>query len=1302
MVAADLLVRIRAAAPGSTTFALEAELADGSRFSGPEFALDRAALLASEQAADQGVYGRLLFGALFAGSILTAYQQSIPAPGMDGLLRVRLVVDDAGGELDGLRWERMYRERRGTWVPLAASGDSPFSRYRSLPYPEPLPIATLPIRILLVVANPTELPSGLAEIAVEEEIRVFRDALSEAAATDSAEVTILPGRTGLSGAFRAELEGDGFAVADGPSTLPELVRRLSGIHIVHLIGHGGFRRETSGEAAQSALYLESTEGAWEPATADQLVTALAAAEDPPGLIYLSACESARSADDLAHPFVALAPRLVDAGAAAVIAMQDAVPVSAARSLTRTFYAHLLATGVVDLSLNEARSVLAAEGDLDWSIPVLVSRLRQGRLLVRRDLAQRVVSGDIAVTPGAAHGTLADRIVDVGPPRPRPRPVLLLPRDFADLLGREVEIDDAMRELATGDPMEFHGTAGIGKSALLRHLSNLLGAATPDGVVFVPRAGEPVHDVLQFVFDAMYESDASIRPTDAELERLLANVSPVVVLDNADVPREALERLIALLPKGRLLLATGERNLWGEGTVVELGGLAEAQALTLFERELGRVLAGSERERAQQLCRNLVGHPLHILQAAAQARKGTWPGPDLTRPPVADLPPLEQQVLAVVAAVSAPVYAETLVGVIGSPGVEAAATALEEKGLLRSASPKYVLAEPLTEAELSTLNVPIWRRHVLAYFVKWIEQHRNSPARLVRDLDAILAVADGPAALEAPHLGLRLLRGAEAGLILSKRFERWGALLQRQEELAAAAGPDLPALGWVRHQQGTRALALGDTAGARASLGEALKIREGLKDAQGAAVTRHNLELLGPVGPTSGDDRRPARSRLRRLLDGLQNPPTLLVGSLAVLAIAVLAWLLLIRPSRPLPVLPAISYEAGPIDLGTVEIGQRAERQVTITNASDVDLIISSVALDPVFGGLSVAGCTGTFSPRGTCQMNVSFAPTVAGDLEANLVIDDNTLESRHTLLVLAQGVARPGQPAIAMNPTTLDFGAIQVNSDANILITIASTGSAGLTVEDVVPPTATEFRILEDGCSNQTMPAGASCSINVGFHPSGQLLFVDRLLILESSQAEPHELVMSGSGLIGLADLTTNMDVVGDWIDQGDGTVALPVIVIARNEGDAAAAPFFFAGQVHVPDQEADVFLIPLPVDPDQTIIQGDASRPLASEPLEAGESVTFLGRLVFGSFFAGRHAVIRVASDSCEGEEVFDPVAAVSCRVVEIDETNNLSNDLELDIPPRSGDTDLGLFEGGPLDGGAIDRQIGYIRFSTHGGLSE
>jgi hypothetical protein len=67
------------------------------------------------------------------------------------------------------------------------------------------------------------------------------------------------------------------------------------------------------------------------------------------------------------------------GVPAVMAMQDQVSISAARTFSTTFYTRLLEHGLVDQASNEARSTLRTTGQSDVAVPVLFMRLKSGQL-----------------------------------------------------------------------------------------------------------------------------------------------------------------------------------------------------------------------------------------------------------------------------------------------------------------------------------------------------------------------------------------------------------------------------------------------------------------------------------------------------------------------------------------------------------------------------------------------------------------------------------------------------------------------------------------------------------------------------------------------------------------------------------------------------------------------------------------------------------------------------------------------------------------------------------------------------------
>jgi len=369
---ADLLIRIFPWDPAKNFYPVEAELGGGARFENGQLRLERAALL--EQENSPATYGQLLFNALFSGEILQAYQRAKGSA--DGRVRMRLWVDNAAVELHALSWERLYHPGPdGRLIPLTTSDATPFSRYTSLQTNEPAPIAKRPLKLLAAIANPSNLPAGLAAVDMAREIKNLLSALKGV----EVQVTLLPGYSGLPAELKTEVEQAGWQVIAGQTDLDQIMKHLPGMHILHFIGHGQFKRDGDRGAGQAWLIVEEDDGAPARISDSEISAKIGGMSQPPHLAYFVACESAKREEQAEHPFIGLGPKLVQAGVPAVVAMQKQVPIDLARELSGTFYHRLLEHGAVDQALSQARNIVFDEHSTDWAIPVLFSRIVSGEL-----------------------------------------------------------------------------------------------------------------------------------------------------------------------------------------------------------------------------------------------------------------------------------------------------------------------------------------------------------------------------------------------------------------------------------------------------------------------------------------------------------------------------------------------------------------------------------------------------------------------------------------------------------------------------------------------------------------------------------------------------------------------------------------------------------------------------------------------------------------------------------------------------------------------------------------------------------
>lgn len=316
-------------------------------------------------------------------------------------LRVQLWISEECNELHRIRWERLYVRFDDHWRSLANFEQTPFSRFTRLPIAEPqLNPDDRPLKVLLVVSNPSDLGGDgddpdtlkLAEINVEQEISNFYEAVKDIA---DIEVSVMPGRTGISDELKAKLKAPKFHLIPGNTTISQIQQQFNH-HVLHFLGHGVFERvaaPATAEAAKAAaqprqraqratlLVLENDEGKSNKIPDDLIVDYLVHRGTLPRLVFLSACDTVKYDERNPSPFTGLGPKLVAAGFPAVVAMQDQVPIAMARELVEKFYCNLLSEGVIDLALNRSRLFSFDPDNLldNWTIPVLFMRTPRGRL-----------------------------------------------------------------------------------------------------------------------------------------------------------------------------------------------------------------------------------------------------------------------------------------------------------------------------------------------------------------------------------------------------------------------------------------------------------------------------------------------------------------------------------------------------------------------------------------------------------------------------------------------------------------------------------------------------------------------------------------------------------------------------------------------------------------------------------------------------------------------------------------------------------------------------------------------------------
>jgi len=441
--------------------------------------------------------------------------------------------------------------------------------------------------------------------------------------------------------------------------------------------------------------------------------------------------------------------------------------------------------------------------------------------------------------------------------PRSAPVLLRPRSIRGLLDRQVELAAAISGLDGGLPVEVTGEAGAGKTAFLRHLAHHPRAGSfKDGIVYLSGRHQSPADVLQLLFEAFYDSEQTCKPTEADIRRTLQNKQALILLDDVQMAQHDLEHVLDIAPQSAFVVATRKRCLWGEVRAVPLRGLPADCGLQLLEREMERPLGAAERAAAEALCGELGGDPLRIMQAAALARDtseplGAWAGgmspAALVRQLTESIDDKQRRVLlALTALPGVPLPVPHVSGIADVPDIEPSVMTLVRRGLVLASQSRYRLADGVSDQLRRTEDPKPSVNRAITYFTAWAERYRRSPDTLILESEALLRAQK--CAIDVRRWGeaFRLGRLLEGALVLGARWGAWETALEGCLAAARGAG-DRSGEAWALHELGTRALCLGESARARALLGQALKLRGAMEENDAAAITRQNLDfVLAPV------------------------------------------------------------------------------------------------------------------------------------------------------------------------------------------------------------------------------------------------------------------------------------------------------------------------------------------------------------------------------------------------------------------------------------------------------------------------
>jgi hypothetical protein len=149
-----------------------------------------------------------------------------------------------------------------------------------------------------------------------------------------------------------------------------------------------------------------------------------------------------------------------------------------------------------------------------------------------------------------------------------------------------------------------------------------------------------------------------------------------------------------------------------------------------------------------------------------------------------------------------------------------------------------------------------------------------------------------------------------------------------------------------------------------------------------------------------------------------------------------------------------------------------------------------------------------------CPLYVTFQPKTAGLHHGVLSLTFPGVSAVETLSLTGSTTGTTGNSGpVASMPKALDFGGVMLGSSATQSIAISNTGQQllNLTALSVTGTNAADYSVAAGQCP--TIAAGASCILQIGFHPSADVSENAQLSIVDSAPGSPQSVALTGKGI---------------------------------------------------------------------------------------------------------------------------------------------------------------------------------------------
>jgi hypothetical protein len=228
--------------------------------------------------------------------------------------------------------------------------------------------------------------------------------------------------------------------------------------------------------------------------------------------------------------------------------------------------------------------------------------------------------------------------------------------------------------------------------------------------------------------------------------------------------------------------------------------------------------------------------------------------------------------------------------------------------------------------------------------------------------------------------------------------------------------------------------------------------------------------------------------------------------------------------------PSLNMTPANLDFGTIGVGTSSTTQsFTVTNSggtATLALTVTNVGVGGASQFTFTSLCTGVpLAGSATCQVVVTFKPTVAGPAQANFTVGDGTYATP-TRTVVGTALETPGI-SISCPQATFEDTVVGATSSP-ITCTVTNDINSVQATGTLTAAATNDFAVIASSandCTGQSLPKGGQCPVTVVFKPTAKGLRTGTLTVTGTNgSAPPQALTGTGLGVVEIQEFTAPTD----------------------------------------------------------------------------------------------------------------------------------------------------------------------------------